>query len=78
MSLKSGSEVLSKDFKSGVVYNYGIDLNPLYNFIVLEIYDYGIYISGHDFKHIEGLEYANELNPYYFVRELTELEKALL
>jgi hypothetical protein len=76
--MESGSEVKAKDFKFSVVYNYGINLDPLYNFIVLKIDGNEIYISGDNFKDVEGLEYSTEQSAYYFVRELTDLEKALI
>jgi hypothetical protein len=78
MSLKSGSEVLPKDFKFGIVYNYSSTLDPLYNFIVLRIDGDTIFISDENFTEIHGVEFRTELDPYFFVRELTELTKALL
>ena len=54
------------------------NLDPFYNFIVLQIDGDEIYISGNNFKDVEGLEYSTEPSVYYFVRDITELEKALL
>ena len=76
--MESGSEVKAKDFKFSVIYNYGQNLDPFYNFIVLQIDGDEIYISGNNFKDVEGLEYSTESSTYYFVRDITELEKALL
>jgi hypothetical protein len=76
--MESGSEVKAKDFKFNVIYNYGQNLDPFYNFIVLQIDGDEIYISGNNFKDVEGLEYSTEPSTYYFVRDITELEKALL
>lgn len=76
--MERGSEVKAKDFKFGVVYNFGRNLNPKYSFIILKIDGDTIYLSGNDFVGIEGVEYTSELSPYYFERELTDLTKALL
>lgn len=68
----------AKDFKFGVVYNFGRNLNPLYSFILVKIDGDIIHISGNDFVGVEGVLFQDETYPYFFDRALTDLTKALL
>ena len=76
--MERGSEVRAKDFKFGIVYSFGRNLDPDYSFILLKIDGDTLFISGNDFIGVEGILFTNETDPYYFDRELTDLTKALL
>lgn len=76
--MERGSEVKAKDFKFGVVYNFGRNLSNSYQFIVLRMEKEYVRISDNDLISEYGLILLSDTSDYFFDRELTDLEKVLL